>query len=100
MGFDNVTLKLVINQRYDCVYQEEKISSMISSEDELDYSGDAIDMFKYKDDVDWWIENYRIKPGTSRRVLHFSLDLNKANIDKINGLMDCLYRAGIIYTIN
>lgn len=100
IGDDTISLKLELNNTYDCVYKEEQLSSIVSSTDALLYSEDGIDNFKYKGNINWRIEDmydYYYHHKRNKRALIFSYKKNEANVDDVINLIDCLYKMGIIY---
>lgn len=97
---DMVSLKLELNDAYDCVYKEEQLSSIISLTDALFYSENGIDNFKYKENVNWMVEDmydYCYQRRRNKRALKFSFKKNEANVDVIIDFINCLYKTGVIY---
>lgn len=96
IGLDLIVLQMELHNEYDCIYREEQLSSIISLSDDLDYSQDTIDIFKYKNKISWWVEIEK-ELISKKRFLSFSFDRNYVDINDVMDLMNCLHNVGIIY---
>ena len=99
MKDEYVSLRLELNEAYDCIYKEEQLSSIISLTDILFYSKDSINIFRYKDSINWWIQDmsHSHLKKEDKRVLGFSFKINEADISDIIDFINCLCKTGIIY---